>query len=284
MYQSRKLRSQPAEPAKDSELRVLPFPRISDPAFESLLNELIQRLQNAAGEEESITPKESDEQQLPLPIPPVRIPGATTESLAEESEPSSEERNVQPSAGLSDQEFESLLNDLVQRSQDVFRTANPDGPARREEPQAPLPIPSTLMPDLTVESLSTQFELGREGRDPIMPLLTVLVVSLAMTLGWLLGMHSARNRGDARAVKRHQTTSSVPRVSMPSIGRTATEEDGLGSPPNQAGTTRSQDAHHNVRPQLRPPEGLTVYENDRVVFRLPPEQDTMPKRVRDKPN
>ena len=283
MYQSRKLRYQPAEPAKDSELRVLPFPRISDRAFESLLNELIQHLQTAAGAEESVRPAEREEKQLALSFPSVLIPGATTESLAEESEPSHEEPDVQPSAGLSDQEFESLLNDLVQRSQDAFQAANPTPPGR-EEPQAPLPIPSTLMPEVAIESPRTGLELGRERRDLKMALLTVLVVSLAMTLGWLLGMHYARNRGATQAVKQHPSTSSFPSISMPSTGRTATEEDGVESPPNHAGRPQPQDAHHNARPRVRPPEGLTVYENDRAIFRLPPEQDTMPTRARDKPD
>jgi hypothetical protein len=347
MYQSRKLRSQPAEPAKDSELRVLPFPRISDPAFESLLNELIQHLQNAAGAEESVRPNESEEQQLPLPIFPGLIPGATTESLAEEFEPVSEERNLQPSAGLSDQEFESLLNDLVQRSQDAFLAANPEAPARREEPQPPLPIPPSILPDATTESprgeseltgewrdvlpppgisdqglesrldeLAEQLraasrtknsasphsseqsqpplpippsilpetttesprgesELSGEGRDLIMPLLTVLVVGLAIILGVLLGMHLARDRSEARALKQTESAGSLPTVSAPLSGQSVTDNIMQGNLQDRTDASQPielQDKHQKALTHLNPPGGLTVYEKDRVIFRLPPSQ------------
>ena len=200
MYQSDKLRSQSPDPAEDWERRVLPFPRISDPAFESVVNELVRRLQDTIRTENSASPHPSEEPQPPLLIPPSLLPEIMTESPRGESESSGEGRDVLPDAA-----FESLLHELVQRSQDAFRTENSATPHPSEESQPLLPIPSSLLPDVTPESLIGESERSSEGRDLIMPLLTVLVVGLAMILGVLLGMHRARNRGEARALKQSES-------------------------------------------------------------------------------
>src|SRR5579864_6977674 len=115
MYQSRKLRSQSPAPAEDRELRVLPFRGISEPTLESLLNELVQRLQAAIRIENSAGPHPSEEPQSPLPILSNLSPHATPESPRGEAGLNGEGRDVLPDAA-----FESLLKELVQRSQEAF--------------------------------------------------------------------------------------------------------------------------------------------------------------------
>ena len=78
-----------------------------------------------------------------------------------------------------------------------------------DEPQSPLPIPPSILPDVTPESPIGESERSSKWRDLFMPLLTVLVVGLAMILGVLLGMHQARNRGEARALKQSESARSA---------------------------------------------------------------------------
>ena len=131
MYQSGKLRSQSPDPAKDSES---PVPGIYGSAFESLLNELVQHYQGAYRPEKSVNPQASEEAQLSLPIPLSPSPDASPESISGESERGSEGQDILPFPGISDPEFESLLNDLVQRSQDAFRTQESASLHPTEEP------------------------------------------------------------------------------------------------------------------------------------------------------
>jgi hypothetical protein len=275
MYQSDKLRSQPPDSAKDSELRVLPFRGISEPALESALNELVQRLQDAIRTENSASLQPSEEPQPMLPVPPSILPEIMIESPRGEAEPSGEGRDVRPSPGICDPAFESLLHELVQRSQDAFRTENSDSPHSSEESQPPLPIPPNLLPDARTESPRGESELSGEGRDLIMPLLTVLVVGLAMILGVLLGMHRARNRGEGRGLNQSESAGSLSTVSAPLSGQSVTDEIRLGNPPDRTDASQPielQDKHQKALSHLNPPGVLTVYENDRVIFRLPPTQ------------
>jgi hypothetical protein len=203
MYQSDKLRSQPPDAAKDSELRVLPFRGISEPALESALNELVQRLQDAIRTENSAS--------------------------------------LQPS----------------------------------EEPQPMLPVPPSILPEIMIESPRRESGPSGEGRAFIMPLLTVLVVGLAMILGVLLGMHRARNRGEGRGLNQSESAGSLSTVSAPLSGQSVTDEIRLGNPPDRTDASQPielQDKHQKALTHLNPPGGLTVYENDRVIFRLPPTQ------------
>jgi hypothetical protein len=286
MYQSGKLRSQPPDPEEDTELRVLPSPGISEKTLESLLNELVQQLRVASRTENSARPHPSEEPQPPLPIPPSVLPDAMTESPRGASELSGEGRDVLPSPGISDPEFESLLNELVQRSQEAFRTENSASPHRSEESQRPLPIPLSMMAEATTESPSGESELSGERRDLIMPVLTVLVVGFAMILGMLLGIHWARSRGEARAIKQSEPAGSLPTVSKPLSGQSVTDVR-RPNPQDLTGASQStepQDMHQKAPAQRHSPGGLTVYENDRVIFQLPPGESRIPKRVRKRPD
>ena len=282
MDQSDKLRSQPPDSAEDSELRVLPSAGISDPALESLLNELVQRLQDAIRTENSASLQPSEEPQPLMPILPSVQPEIMTELPRGESESNGEGRDVLPDAT-----FESLLHELVQRSQEAFQTENSASPHPSEESQPLLPVPSSLLPDVTPESLIGESERSSEGRDLIMPLLTVLVVGLAMILGVLLGMHRARNRGEARALKQSESAGSLPKVSAPLSGQSVTDNIRQGHPPDRTHAsqpTETQEKQQKAPTELHSPGGLTVYENNRVIFRLPPSQGGRPRLVHKRPD
>ena len=272
MDQSGKLRSLSPDPAEDSKLRVPPYPEICDPAFESLLNELVQHYQAAYRSEKSTSPHDSEEAHLPNPLS--LSPDASLESPGGESERGSEGHEILPSPGLSDPEFESLLNDLVQRSQDAFRTQQSASQHPSEEPTAPFPIPSTLSLEATPEKPHGESKRSDERHDLVMTLLTILVVGLAMICGILLGIHYERNRGESQTLKPNESTRSVPTVSAPLGSQSAVDHIRLGNP-DPAGTSRlsgPQEKNQKARMHFVRPGELTVYQNDRVIFELPPGQ------------
>lgn len=271
MYQSGKLRSQSPDPAKDSES---PVPGIYGSAFESLLNELVQHYQGAYRPEKSVNPQASEEAQLSLPIPLSPSPDASPESISGESERGSEGQDILPFPGISDPEFESLLNDLVQRSQDAFRTQESASPHPTDEPTLPPPIPSSVLPETAPEKPGGESERSEEGHDVVMTLLTILVVGLAMICGMLLGIHHANNRGASQILK-NESVGPVPTASAPLSSQSVIDQIRLADP-NRVGRSQlggPQEKHQKARTRFERPGGLTVYQNDRVVFELPPGQD-----------
>ena len=278
MYQSGKLRSQSPEPAEDTELSVVPSAEISDPALESLLGELLQEYQDAFGTEESASTR-------PLPIPQSLCPDATPESLCAESEPSSATAEARLSQEIRDLAFELLLQRLT-KSQNAIRAERSTRSSPSENPQAPLPIPSSLMPATKPKSPGGECEAISEGRDFVSPLLPFLVATFAMMLGVLLGMHTARNRGETRALKQSESAASLPRFSASPSSESAPDVVARGNPlVQQSGSSHQTGSRH---PHLTAPAQphtlgeLTVYQNDEVILRLPPGQGGMlplvPKR------
>lgn len=268
MYQSGKLRSPSTDPAEDTELSVVPSAEISDPSLESLLGELLQEYQDAFGTEESASTR-------PLPIPQSLCPDATPESLSAESEPSSARAEARLSQEIRDLAFELLLQRLT-KSQNAIRAERSTRSSPSENPQAPLPIPSSLMPATKPKSPGGECEAISEGRDFVSPLLPFLVATFAMMLGVLLGMHTARNRGETRALKQSESAASLPRFSASPSSESAPDVVARGNPlVQQSGPSHQTGSRH---PHLKAPAQphtlgeLTVYQNDEVIFRLPPDQ------------
>ena len=268
MYQSGKLRSQSPEPAEDTGLSVVPSAEISDPALESLLGELLQEYQDAFGTEESASTR-------PLPIPQSLCPDATPESLSAESEPSTATAEARLSQEIRDLAFELLLQRLT-KSQNAIRAERSTRSSPSENPQAPLPIPSSLMPATKPKSPGGECEAISEGRDFVSPLLPFLVATFAMMLGVLLGMHTARNRGETRALKQSESAASLPRFSASPSSESAPDVVARGNPlVQQSGPshqTGSRHPHQKAPAQPHTLGELTVYQNDEVIFRLPPDQ------------
>ena len=275
MYQSGKLRSPSTDPAEDTELSVVPSAEISDPWLESLLGELLQEYQDAFGTEESASTRPSKEHRFPLPIPQSLCPDATPESLSAESEPSSATAEAPLSQEIRDLAFELLLQRLT-KSQNAIRAERSTRSSPSENPQAPLPIPSSLMPATKPKSPGGECEAISEGRDFVSPLLPFLVATFAMMLGVLLGMHTARNRGETRALKQSESAASLPRFSASPSSESAPDVVARGNPSvQQSGPSHQTGSRH---PHLKAPAQphtlgeLTVYQNDEVIFRLPPDQ------------
>lgn len=269
MHQSGKLRSQSPDPAEGSELRVPSYSGICDPSFESLLRELVQQYHNAYGTEKSVSPHPSAEP--PLAMPSSSLPDAAPESPRGELERSSESQDILPSPQFSDPEFESLLNEIVQQSQDTFRAQMSVGPQSSLESSLPLPTPSILSTEATPEKPRGESERGDEGRDIFMTLLTILLVGLALICGMLLGIHYAVNRGYYRTLK---PTGSQPAASAALSSQSAVDHISLGNtaPVGTSRQGRPQEKHEKARVHFERPGGLTVYQNDRVIFELPPGQ------------
>ena len=107
-----------------------------------------------------------------------------------------------------------------------------------------------------------------------MTLLTILVVGLAMICGMLLGIHHANNRGASQILK-NESVGSVPTASAPLSSQSVIDQIRLADP-NRVGRSQlggPQEKHQKARTRFERPGGLTVYQNDRVVFELPPGQD-----------
>ena len=287
MYQSGHLRSQPPDPAEDSELRVLPFPGTPDPTLQSFLNELLKQYRDGFRTEESAFPQLSEQLELPLVIPSSHWAEVPTEAASGEPESSNEAGDVRPSPGMCDEAFESLLEDLIQRHQDAFRaeTFSPAHP--NQEPLTPLPLPSSLMPAAIPKSASGESEPSSERHYFILSLLRVLVAALAMILGLLLGMHNGRNRFETRPLKQSDSAGAVPKVSEPFSGHPRPNDLGQKNPSVPAGVSRqsdSHDTHRKASKELPTPGELTVFENDRVIFQLPASQDETPRLLDKNPD
>ena len=147
------------------------------------------------------------------------------------------------------------------------------GGERATEPSA-TPV-QNLEPDLP--SLTpVPYPLDADGgpvasrRDWITPILTGLVIALAILLGTLIGMHISRNRNVQRRAARASSPAEI--ASMhPSVAQEqgARPQSTSALPPESSrpvGTGAAQNENHQ-RPQRG---GLVVYKNDRVVFQIPP--------------
>ena len=281
MHQSGKLRSQLPDPPEESELRVLPFPETPDPTLQSFLNELLKQYRDVVRPEKSAFPQLREQLELPLVIPSSYWAEVPSEAAGGESEPSSEAGDVRPSAGMCDEAFESLLEELVRQHQEAFRaeTFSPTHP--NQESQTSLPLPSSLMPAATPESASGDSEPRSERHHFILPvLLRVLFAALAMILGLLLGMHNVRNRFENQTLKQSESAGTVPKVSEPFNVQSGTNDIGHKNPSVETGVSRQSDSHGphaKAARQLPTPGELTVFENDRVIFRLPANQDETPR-------
>ena len=280
MQQSSQLRSRSPAPAEDSELRVLPFPGDPDQQLHSLLNELLQKYRDALGTDKSTFPHSSEQLELPLLMPSRRLRDSAIEAGGE-SQPDLEMGDVRPAPGICDQAFESLLNELVQQHQDAFRAERFAFQNSSQETEAPWPLLSSLRPSATPESKSSASAPSSERAHLGTPLLTVLVVGLAMILGVLLGIHNSRKRFEARTLRPSESTESRPIVSKPFDVQSVPDKIGNGNPLSQTGASLQTDSQHKHRRAAKPPApgGLTVFEKDKVIFQLPADQDETPRIV-----
>jgi hypothetical protein len=170
---------------------------------------------------------------------------------------------------MCDEAFESLLEELVRQHRDAFRAERFSLAELSREPQAPLPLPASLMPAATPESLSAESEPTSERRSLIRPLLTFLVVALAMILGVLLGMHTARLRFESRILKQSDSAGALPKVSKPLNVQSVPDDIGQQNLPVPTSVSRKSDSHDRdwrASTQTLTPGELTVFENGRIIF------------------
>jgi hypothetical protein len=291
MSELRNLRTQPPDIQDDGSLCAPPPEEISDPAFESLLNELVQRYQVLLRAEKAAAPESEPLAEPPL-IASTLLPNPIAESHAAEPEPTTESRDSEardletrepePSPRMSDAAFESLLNDLVEQYREAFRTESAALPPQTNspEPSPALPIPPSLMPHHMAESTPAELETSTRWRGLLMPVLTALVVGLAMVLGLLLGIHQAHRvaihtlKGRDTAAPRSAVatpsvaTPTLPTPTPPSNTQTVTKQ--IEPVDHSYQTTAAQRTDRRVHRQPHPHGGLTVYKNDQVIFHLPP--------------
>jgi hypothetical protein len=286
MSELRNLRTQPPDTQDDGSLCAPPPEEISDPAFESLLNELVQHYQVLLRAEKAAAPESEPLSEPPL-IASTLLPNPVAESHEAEPEPTAEAHDPEthepePPLRMSDAAFESLLNDLVEQYREAFRTESAALPPQTNspEPSPALPIPPSLMPDRMAESTPGELETSSRWRGLLMPVLTALVVGLAMVLGLLLGIHQA-HRVAIHSLKGRDTAAprsavATPRAATPTLptptppSNTQTVSNQIEPVDHSYQTTAAQRTDHRVHRQPHPHGGLTVYKNDRVIFRLPP--------------
>jgi hypothetical protein len=277
MHQSSQLRSRSPAPAKDSEFRVLPFAGSPDQQLHSLLNHLLQQYRDALGTDKSTFSHAGEQLELPLLMPSTRLPDEVIDAGG--AQPWLKVGDVGPAPGICDLAFESLLNELVQQHQDAFRNERFAFQDSSQETQAPWPVLSSLIPSTMPESKGGESEPSGERAYLGTRLLTVLVVGLAMIFGVLLGMHSARKRFGVQTLRPSESTDSRPGVSEPFDVQSVPDKIGNGNTLGRPGGSRQTDFRDTHRMASKPhaPGELTVFENDRVIFRLPADQDETPK-------
>ena len=108
-------------------------------------------------------------------------------------------------------------------------------------------------------------------------ILTVVVVALAVVLGILLELHRERSHAQVASPSVSSLAISVPETKLPQtlpLASTASESNiKAGAPITRAVVSTvapaSRDASAHVHSALEAPGGLTVYQNDKVVFSMP---------------
>ena len=126
--------------------------------------------------------------------------------------------------------------------------------------QATSPAPESI-PDASLESLQPAEPVKKE-RDLWTDILSLLVIALAVILGWVVGRagwRSTMTNFSARGRQVAQSRSApASNVAVSSAGPQAQEES--------AGTPPAGNAHSSA---AVPASGLTIYQNGRVVFHTP---------------
>jgi len=125
---------------------------------------------------------------------------------------------------------------------------------------SPAPVPGAI-PSVSLESLQPAVPAEKE-RDLWTDILSLLVIALAVILGWVVGRAGWRSTMTNLSAHGRQAAQSrsVPASSVAeSPAGQALQEESAGTPPAGNGSSST----------VAPESGLTVYQNERVVFRVP---------------
>jgi len=135
-------------------------------------------------------------------------------------------------------------------------------PVQRLEPDLPSLTPALYPLDADGGPVASR-------RDWITPILTGVVIALAILLGTLIGMHISRNRNVPRRVAKVASPAEI--ASMhPSMAQQGVPPQSTSAPQPESSRPVETGAAQNENRQKPQKGGLVVYKNDRVVFQIPP--------------
>ena len=243
----------------------------SNPAFRALLDEFLRQY----GHLLRIDGDPSVELGMPSEIPLARDGDSsefTQESVTDLSEISSGEApTIFSKRGICDPAFESLVGMLVEHYRNGLSPEDSGNEPADGEPPTLLSIPS-LSPVAAQEDLTSEGGNGSKARNLKSLLLTILVVGLAICLGVLLGMHRMRSEGTARTYQR--AGEEAPPMATPQPVHHSEIDRGQ---PNRILTTSANPLRDTYRKRASgygSDGGLTVFQNDKVIFQLSPKSET----------
>jgi len=148
------------------------------------------------------------------------------------------------------------------------------GGERATEPSAtPVQKLEPDLPSLTPALYPLDADSGPVAarRDWITPILTGVVIALAILLGTLIGMHISRNRNVQRRAAKASSPAEIASM-QPSVAQEqGTRPQSASAPqPDRSSHLVGTGAGEGENHQRTQKGGLVVYKNDRVVFQIPP--------------
>jgi hypothetical protein len=282
MDELHQLRSMAPRLPERIDLDALTSAAASDPVFRRLLDEFVRRYGELLAVKGTVAVESCEQSEIPRGAADSSEP--RPELTIEPSLASSDGNSTGvPKRGFCDPAFESLLEELVQHYRAALPSPDAGSNPVNTEPQFLLPIPSSLSPAASQEGLGYESISGLEVRNLKTSLLTSLVVGFAICLGILLGMHYGRAKGVARSFQQGRVEG-LHMVARQSIRQSEADHDGQmqlnGIPATQP--TPAQDTHRKHASPHGSDGGLTVYQNDKVIFHLVPAEAGMPSNIEDK--
>jgi TonB family protein len=172
-------------------------------------------------------------------------------------------------AGAAPGDRVSLTTELLQGVPDESRPAEP---ASESPPEFP---PETLLMSNSEDAAEV-----RPHQDFVSSILTAVVVVLAIVLGILLELHREHSRA-ARASEAPSLPATKTEAVSQTMTSTAAADTGsragsaVPSPMPVLTPPADHKADANRRASLEGPGGLTVYQNDKVIFSVPPRATSM---------
>jgi protein TonB len=198
----------------------------------------------------------------------VRVAEALTQRVRDVL-PEAEAADASPTAipaGATNGDAVSLSTELLQGMTDAITPAEPAQESPPETPETPFMLTSQDAAEV------------KPHQDFATTVLTIVVVALAVTLGILLELHRERNRAQVSSppTAAVATTAAEPTAPKAVPPANPASETNVRTDPTPSSSTPSTPSHaqHEAdsrkRATLEAPGGLTVYQNDKVVFSMPP--------------
>jgi TonB family protein len=160
------------------------------------------------------------------------------------------------------QTLEALAREVISN---LDRAAEVDEPSPAEVEQ--LPTLDAVDETALSEPITGEPKVVSSRRDPWTTILMVLIIGLAMVLGWML--HNVYRQQARQKAKLNSPIVAPPAPVVPAQASSETNDAQAVSAAAEKPNVAASQASRNGANDASPAQGLTVYQNGKVIFRLP---------------